>query len=495
MKLMKFKKTISAFCLLVIATFLSNFVFAAGSFSVSSSAGSVTVGGTVTITISTNSCAGKFSVASSNTGVATVSTGSIFVDGSGKVTVTTKSAGTATITVTATDVADSDLNDVTGSKQVTITATNPVAPPVDNNNSNNNQGNNNNTATKSNNNYLKVLQVNYEGLTPNFNKSKTTYSLNVGKDVGSIKVTATPEHGKATAYVSGNTNLKNGDNNVYITVTAENGSKRTYTIVVTKSADPEKANSYLENLIVENAKLSPEFSKEILEYDCGTVGAEVESLKILTFPEIEAAKVEITGNDKLIVGENNIVIKVTSADGSTTKEYKIKVVKEETVAALNGNDDNDDIPLVTKEKPTSLFDKIVSAVKNNALLVLMYVFVIVEFIQIIYLYRKLNKGKDYQYKPNKESNNEEKIARGRSGAFIANKIVEEEPRDEELNMTSKEEVQEEKIELNIGNIEDITNIEEDNTLTDNDGNNDYKNINLHLNLDSLEENNDNKDNI
>ena len=62
--------------------------------------------------------------------------------------------------------------------------------------------------------------------------------------------------------------MKVGDNNVYITVTAQNGAKRTYSIIVTKSANLDDANSYLESLIIENAKISPEFSKEIFEYDC-----------------------------------------------------------------------------------------------------------------------------------------------------------------------------------------------------------------------------------
>ena len=95
-----------------------------------------------------------------------------------------------------------------------------------------------------------------------------------------------------------------------------------YSIIVTKTANPENSNSYLENLIVENAKLNQTFSKEVFEYTCEDVGADVETLKILAFPEIESAKVEITGNDKLVVGENNIVVKVTSVDGTTTNISK-----------------------------------------------------------------------------------------------------------------------------------------------------------------------------
>ena len=66
----------------------------------------------------------------------------------------------------------------------------------------------------------------------------------------------------------------------------------------------------------------------MFEYDCGVVGKSIESLKILAFGENENVKIEITGNDSLIEGENEIKVKVTSEDGTTTKEYIIKGVGE-----------------------------------------------------------------------------------------------------------------------------------------------------------------------
>ena len=148
--------------------------------------------------------------------------------------------------------------DVLGEKNILISA---------NNNTNKNNAN------------LSKLQINQEGLTPNFNKDKTNYCVTVSDKVDELKITAEPEDLNAKVSIVGNTELKNGDNKIDITVTAQNGNKKVYTIIVTKTSDPEKSNSYLLNLIVENATLSPVFSKEEFNYNCGTVGKNIDTLK------------------------------------------------------------------------------------------------------------------------------------------------------------------------------------------------------------------------
>lgn len=267
--------------------------------------------------------------------------------------------------------------------------TSPTQNNQINNTSNTNKNtvsNSNNKSSKSNNSntYLSKLQVDKEGLTPNFNKNKTSYSITVREDVSSLNITAVPEVSTSKVSISGNTDLKVGDNKIYVTVTAESGSKRVYTITVTKASDPVKSNSYLLNLIVENATLSPEFSKEIFEYDCGTVGAGVENLKILTFGENENVKVEITGNDKIVEGENTINIKVTSEDETTTKNYIIKVKKDSSIVEEN---EIEEINFLEGEitKP-SFFKKLI----NNWLIIVMYILIVVEFVEIVYLYRRQN---------------------------------------------------------------------------------------------------------
>lgn len=393
-----------AYCF-ILSMFLSIFIsnISAASIGLSINKSSAYIGENFIVNIS--GINGKVTITSSNNVTLNIS-GTKFVDGAMSITGTTKSVGNATITVTPIDVTTtsaepevvSKANSVTISVKEKPQTTTPSTPPTNtnNNNNNNNKTNTNvqtntntqNNTAKNNNANLSVLQVNQEGLTPNFNKTKTNYAITVGQNVDSLKVTATPEASTSKVSVTGNTNLKNGDNKVYVTVTAQDGTRKVYTITVTKTAGAVKSNSYLQNLIVENATLSPEFSKEVFEYDCGTVGASIENLKILAFGENENVKVEITGNDKLVEGENNITVKVISEDGTTTKEYVIKVKKDSSLVEEN------EIQEINSFKDTENDNKIVSFFKNlwnkikeNWLLVLMYVFIIVEFVEIVYLYR------------------------------------------------------------------------------------------------------------
>lgn len=391
------KKIIYSFSVCMLALMLISNINAA-SIGMSINKSSAYIGDSFSVTIS--GINGKVNITSSSN-VSISTSGTQFIDGSMTINGTANSVGAASVTVTPIDVTTTaaEPEEVTQAKTVSLTVKEKEV--VNNtNNTNNNASNNttantqastsNNTSTKSSNNYLKSLQVSEEGLSPNFNKNKTSYSLSVSEKVTSINVTALAEDSNAKVYVSGNTDLKDGDNNVYITVTAQNGSKRTYTIVVNKSADPQKANSYLTNLIIKDMILSPEFSNEVLEYDGGTMKMSEDKLDIYAYPENENAKVEIIGSENLVDGENTVTIKVTSEDGTSTKEYVIKFVKEtvEEVQALENEE--------TKMEDTSnwfktIFKDLWNKIKQNALILLMYLFVIVEFVQIVYLYNKVKK--------------------------------------------------------------------------------------------------------
>ena len=74
------------------------------------------------------------------------------------------------------------------------------------------------------------------GLNPSFSPSTQSYSVAVGNDVTTIDVTAITNDSKAKVSISGNKNLSVGKNNVIVQVTAEDGSKKVYTIVVTRAA-------------------------------------------------------------------------------------------------------------------------------------------------------------------------------------------------------------------------------------------------------------------
>ncbi len=85
----------------------------------------------------------------------------------------------------------------------------------------------------SSNNYLASLVIEDAQLTTDFNKDKSTYFATV-ENIEEITVTANSEDSSSKVAITG-TNLKNGENKVLISVTAENGDVRYYRIYVTKN--------------------------------------------------------------------------------------------------------------------------------------------------------------------------------------------------------------------------------------------------------------------
>lgn len=273
-----------------------------------------------------------------------------------------KGTGTANFSVTG-DFYDASENPVKPSfsgKSVTISevpTTNPptnttgggtstgggnISTPSTNTGGNTgNTGSNTPTSSASTNAFLKSLQLNVEGISPKFSRNTTQYYITVSNLVSFINVNATPESSSAKVTVSGNTGIKTGMNKISILVTAQDGkTKKTYTINVTKTDDPSKANANLENLAIENCTLTPEFNSDITEYTCD-LEADLTTLNILAVPQNQNSKTEIIGNENLQIGENNIQVNVTAPDGVTVKTYSIKVNKKD-VSNLADEPENDE---------------------------------------------------------------------------------------------------------------------------------------------------------
>ena len=190
---------------------------------------------------------------------------------------------------------------------------------------------------KSNDATLKSLDVSGYTLTPTFKSDVLTYSMSVGSNIDALNVTAIANHEKATVAVSGNTNFKPGMNTIYVTVTAENGTKKTYTVNVKKAggenngttttAKAKSSNNYLSNILVADGELSPAFNKEVGSYSI-TVPKDTTKLDLKAFAEDSNAKVEVLDNDNLQVGSNTITIRVTAEDGSV-RIYTLNVTKSD----------------------------------------------------------------------------------------------------------------------------------------------------------------------
>ena len=77
-----------------------------------------------------------------------------------------------------------------------------------------------------------------ESLSPKFSASKTQYTVNLNGDVSSIKVNATAADSKAVVYGTGTKSLKPGKNTISVSVAAEDGSTKEYTITVNVDETP-----------------------------------------------------------------------------------------------------------------------------------------------------------------------------------------------------------------------------------------------------------------
>lgn len=176
---------------------------------------------------------------------------------------------------------------------------------------------------------LKSLKIPNGTLDPAFKSDVYSYKTTV-TDVTAIDINATPNNGGAQVSITPNyKDLKKGDQDVSIVVTAENGAQTTYTIKVTLKTTPtpeeiKLADATLKNLTVKGEKI--EFNKDEKKYYL-TVNYDTKKLVVNATPNNEKAEVKITGNDKLIVGKNTIKISVTSEDKTKTETYQIIVTR------------------------------------------------------------------------------------------------------------------------------------------------------------------------
>lgn len=93
-----------------------------------------------------------------------------------------------------------------------------------------NSANANNTSGKSDNNNLSSLEIDGYKLEPSFNKSTTSYIVDIEDDISDVNIIAKAENSNATVTGTGKHSLKTGNNRIEIVVTSESGKDKTYTI-------------------------------------------------------------------------------------------------------------------------------------------------------------------------------------------------------------------------------------------------------------------------
>lgn len=219
--------------------------------------------------------------------------------------------------------------------------------PTETNNDKNNTTNNKQEKTKSSNEHLSSLKIDKGTLTPQFNRDRQEYSVTFDdkfdyKTLTSLKVTAKAEDSKATVSGAGDIAINEGDNNIEIKCTAENGNTRIYKIKVTKPVELKQSDLRLKSLTINKvdeegkfikASLDKDFDPEVFEYTCD-VESNISDLDINAEVENTEIPVVITGNDNLTAGTNTVLITLTSPTDDTVQTmYKIIVNKAEEIPA------------------------------------------------------------------------------------------------------------------------------------------------------------------
>lgn len=182
---------------------------------------------------------------------------------------------------------------------------------------------------------LSSLSIAEGAITPEFNKDVKEYAITVPNEVTKLNITAIPTDSKASVSVTEYEELKEGENTITISVTAEDGTTKTdYVIKATR----QKKELALEKLIVKYTNqngevvelpLTPEFISNIYEYSIETLEYWVKSLDIEALANIEGATIEISGADSLKEGENIITITVKNKVTVEAQEEGTEATEQE----------------------------------------------------------------------------------------------------------------------------------------------------------------------
>ena len=341
----------------------------ATSFTLTPSSSNVNVGDNYIVTIKGDNVTGKFSI-TGNSNVTITSSKNVWIENnSATVSVTAKTAGTGTITVTAVDVADSTTGAAfSGTKTSSVTIKEKVVetPPITETPTTPTE-----TPTipkeKSSNNNLSNL-----GIKPNdftgFKPGTTKYNVTVPNDVTEIQVYASTQDSKAKVSGTGKVQLQEGENQIKVTCKAENGSSKVYTINVTRSVAEqpteltqeqpewiieevqEEINApelKLETLTVEGFELIPIFGSDVFEYTVNLSDSNIQKLNINAISNYEQATIKISGNENLKVGSNKILIEANLEESDKSVRYVLNVTKPEI-----SNDINEEITKLKEEAKT-----------------------------------------------------------------------------------------------------------------------------------------------
>ncbi len=192
-------------------------------------------------------------------------------------------------------------------------------------------------ASKSSNNYLSSLSVEGATLSPSFNKNTTSYTVELPANTESINVKGSKADSRASVSGLGKHSVEDGKNTIRVSVVAENGSERVYTITANvKELDPIKVTvDNVEYTIVRKAKLLKEpnntFASTEVEYKDVTLPGFINEKANLTLLGLK----DNEGNISLFIYKDDEFIPYNEYSFSTlniyieNKEIENNISKEE----------------------------------------------------------------------------------------------------------------------------------------------------------------------
>ncbi len=203
---------------------------------------------------------------------------------------------------------------------------------------------------KSSNNNLKSLSLSTG--TINFKPGTTSYSITVDNNVTDVTITAEVEDASAKVTGDGKKTLGLYANEFNVVVTAENGSKKTYTVMVNRKDSDGNVKALSGGNTLESIELTGYdlvFKEDVLEYTI--LLKDSNSLDIKTQSKDDKSSVTINNNGEFTYGNNVVEIVVTAENGST-KTYKINaVLLDET--KTNNKTEEQDTKIITPKKEKS----------------------------------------------------------------------------------------------------------------------------------------------
>ncbi len=192
----------------------------------------------------------------------------------------------------------------------------------------NSSSNNSNTVketVKSNDATLKKVTVDKKNISISNNMKYTTKT-------DKVTILAVANDTKAKVNYQQNPNLKIGDNKIEITVTAENGQTKKYTLNIKRESKVINIKIFVDD---------KEVSFDSFKSEMINISNDRNDVNIRYEIDDKDSKVEITGNENLKVGYNEITVKVIPKDG-TEQDYIIRVTKEETLEENNTESQDED---------------------------------------------------------------------------------------------------------------------------------------------------------